>query len=166
MASALWSLLFLLTPGCASTQPQKSFPRPAKLFPANGFITQRAVFNARGAQFPLNGYLALSESGGQRLVVTENFGHVVADVLVKPDGKIFVMQSSRMFPEKYIRLGIAADLECIFGNAPAINCAVQMPETNHFIVKRHGYSLDLRILEIKPGPQRAELFDETKAVAK
>jgi hypothetical protein len=38
-----------------------------------------------------------------------------------------------------------------------------MPAANHFIVKRHGYSLDLRIVEVKPGAQPASLFDESKA---
>jgi hypothetical protein len=38
-----------------------------------------------------------------------------------------------------------------------------MPDTNHFVIDRGGYKLDLRILEIKPGAQPAELFDETKA---
>jgi hypothetical protein len=163
----LLSLVFVLTAGCvAPPAAQSHFSPPPHLFPADGFITQRAVFTARGRQFPLNGYLALSETGGKRLVITENFGHVVADVLVKPDGEIFVMQSSRMFSPKYIRLGVAADLQCVFGGATNRDCPVEMPGTNHFMIKRHGYTLDLRILDVKPGAQPANLFDETKAEAK
>jgi hypothetical protein len=158
----LLPFILLLAAGCASTPlVRHHFVRPANLFPANCFITQRAVFSARGAQFPLNGYLAMSATGGKRLVVTENFGQVIADVLVKPDGKIYVMQSSRMFPPKYIRYGIGPDVECIFGDAT--NCPVQMISTNHFILERHAYKLDLRILDVQPGPQPAKLFDATQA---
>ena len=156
--------LLILAAGCAAAPPvQSHFSRPANLFPADGFITQRAVFSTHGRQFPLNGYLAVSGTAGKRLVITENFGHVLADVLVKPDGKVFVMQSSRAFSPKDIRRGVAADLQCIFGDATNRDCPVEMPDANHFIVKRHGYSLDLRIVEIKPGAQPASLFDESKA---
>ncbi len=41
-----------------------------------------------------------------------------------------------------------------------------MPEPNHFLIDRGAYQVDLRILEIKPGPQRADMFDETKLPAK
>src|ERR1700744_5018779 len=130
-------LLLVFAAGCASSPPSENHPaRPANLFPTDGFITQRAVFNARGAQFPFNGYLALSATGGKRLVVTESFGHVIADVLVKPDGKIFVMQSSRIFPPDYIRYGVAADLQCVFGNATNAACPAEMLNTNHFLLKR------------------------------
>lgn len=156
--------VLVLAAGCAAAPPEQShFSRPANPFPANGFITQRAVFSTHGRQFPLNGYLAVSETGGQRLVITENFGHVLADVLVKPDGKVFVMQSSQAFSPKDIRLGVAADLQCVFGDATNRDCPVEMPDANHFIIKRHGYSLDLRIVEIKSGAQPASLFDESKA---
>lgn len=160
-----WSLLTaaatVILSGCA-TSPNH-FSRPANLFPENGFITQRAVFSAFGKQYPLNGYLAVSETGGKRLVVTESFGHVLADVLVKPDGIIFVMQSSRVFSPKYIRRGLAPDLECIFGDTTNANCPVQMLSPNHFLLHRHFYSLDLRIVDVKTGTQPADLFDETKA---
>jgi hypothetical protein len=156
--------VLILAAGCAAAPPVPShFSRPANLFPADGFITQRAVFSTHGRQFPLNGYLAVSETGGQRLVITENFGHVLADVLVKPDGKVFVMQSSHAFSPKDIRLGVAADLQCVFGDATNRDCPVEMPDANHFIIKRHGYSLDLRIVEVKLGAQPASLFDESKA---
>jgi hypothetical protein len=159
----LLPLILFLAAGCATASRHTQFSCPANLFQANAFITQRALFNARGQQFALNGYLALSETGGKRLVVTENFGHIVADVLVKPDGRIFVMQSSRMFPEKYIRYDIAADLECIFGDVTNKNCPVKMLDANHFMIDRGGYKLDLRIVETKLGAQPAELFDETRA---
>jgi hypothetical protein len=158
------SLLWLVAAGCATAPVSDHAARPVNPFPAEAFITERAVFNARGAQFPLNGYLALSAAGGKRLVVTENFGRVVADVLVKPDGKIFVMQSSRMFPATYIRYGIAVDLECLCGDSPAADCPVKMPGPNRFVIDRGTrYRLDLQIVEIKSGTPAAELFDETKA---
>jgi hypothetical protein len=162
----LLPLVLLFAAGCATPSPQTYFSRPANLFPADGLLIQRALFTARGGQFALNGYLALSEAGGRRLIVTETFGNVMADVLVKPDGKIFVMKSSRMFPEKYIRRLMAADLECVFGGAPKPGCPVTMPGTNHFVIDRGGYQLDLRIVETKPGAQPAELFDETMALKK
>ena len=153
----------IILAGCA-TAPNY-FSTPTNLFPANGFITQRAVFSAFGKQYPLNGYLALSETGGKRLIVTESFGHVLADVLVKPDGKIFVMQSSRVFSPEYIRRGLAPDLACVFGGTTNSNGLVQMLSPNHFLLKRHFYTLDLRIVDVKSGLQPANLFDETKAEA-
>ena len=159
----LMPLILFLAAGCATEPPlQNHFSRPANLFPADAFITQRALFSARGMQFALNGYLAMSQTGGKRLVVTENFGHVVADLLIKPDGTIFVMQSSRMFPARFIRRLVAADVECVFGGVPKLDCPVMILDPNHFLIDRGGYKLDLRILEIKPGAQPAELFDETK----
>ncbi|HEY5041668.1 MAG TPA: hypothetical protein VIK53_06655 [Verrucomicrobiae bacterium] len=159
------SLVICLLAGCASPPlpPTQYLPPPKGFFPANAFITQRALFSARGMQFALNGYLAMSETGGKRLVITENFGQVIADLLIKPDGKVFVMQSSRMFPARYIRRLVAADVECVFGGTPKLDCPVTMPDPNHFVIDRGGYKLDLRILEIKPGAQPADLFDETKA---
>ncbi|MGC9941096.1 MAG: hypothetical protein ABSE48_04630 [Verrucomicrobiota bacterium] len=167
MRPSLFPMVLLLAVGCATAPPLRShFSRPPHLFPADGFITQRAVLSVHGRQFPLNGYLALSAAGGKRLVVTENFGHVVADVLVKPEGTIFVMKSSPMFPSKYIRRGLADDLQCLFGDATNQDCPVEMPEADHFILKRRAYSLDLRILEVKSGPQPADLFDAAKAEIK
>jgi hypothetical protein len=161
-------LLVLLVAGCASTPPppETLSARQPNLFPADGLLVQRALFTARGRQFALNGYLALSETGGKRLIVTENFGNVMADLLVKPDGKTYVLQSSRMFPERYIRRLMAADVECIFGGKPALDCPVTMPETNHFVLDRGGYQLDLRIVETKAGTQPAMMFDETAAMKK
>jgi hypothetical protein len=149
--------------GCTSV-PKNSAPRPANLSRTDAFQTHRAVLTALGKQFTFTGYLALSQTGGQRLLLTENFGRVLADVLVKPDGKIFVMRASPAFPPKRIRRFVAADLETIFGNAPAAKWPVEQLDPNHFILKRRWYSLDLRIVETKYGGQSAEMFDETKAL--
>ncbi len=151
--------------GCA-TRPPNHFSPPVGMFPANGLLIQRALFTARGRQFALNGYLALSETGGKRLIVTETFGNVMADVLVKPDGRVFVIKSSRMFPERYIRRLVVADLECVFGSAPAADCPVTMPGKNHFVIDRGGYQLDLRIVETKSSAQPAAMFDETASLKK
>lgn len=126
-------------------------------------ITQRALLTLDGRQFALNGYLALSQTQGKRLIVTENFGHVMADVLVKPDGRVYVMQASRLFPSKWIRRFLAPDLECVFGNLTDADCPVKMLDPNHYVLERRGYSLDLRIVGTTAGAQSAELFDETNA---
>jgi hypothetical protein len=159
----LWPLVLVLAAGCASA-PKNCAPRPADLFPADAFQTHRAVFTAFGKQFTFNGYLALSATGGKRLIVMENFGTVLADVLVKPDGRIFVMRSGKVFTPKRIRRFVAADLETIFGGATAGQWPVQRIEADHFLLKRRWYSLDLRIVETKPGAPPAEMFDETKGL--
>ena len=154
--------LALLAAGCA-TKPHGQIAPPANSFPADALITQRGVLTALGRQFTLNGYLASSATKGRRLVVTENFGNVLADVLIKPSGEVFVMRSSRAFKPKWIRNFMAADVRCIFGDAPEGNCPGQMLSPAHFVIERRWYKMDLQIVETKPGPQRAELFDETKA---
>lgn len=156
-------LFVLLAVGCASTPPVKNYSVTPAMFPSEGLLVQRAMFSAIGRQFPLNGYLALSATRGKRLIVTESFGMVMADVLIKPDGKIFVLQSSRMFPKRYIRYLMADDVQCIFGGAPKLDCPVTMLDTNHFVIDRGGYKLDLRIVETKAGAQPDSMFDETKA---
>ena len=167
MRRNLFLLALLLVAGCVSTPlSTRPYARPSGQFPADGMLVQRALFTAHGRQFALNGYLALSETGGKRLIVTETFGNVMADLLVKPDGRVFVLRSSRMFPERYIRRLMAADLECIFGGTPKLDCPVTMPDTNHFILDRGGYKLDLRIVETKIGAQPASMFDETVGLKK
>jgi hypothetical protein len=161
MCRNLFFLLLLFVAGCATT-PQQYFSRPANLFPADALMIQRAVLTVHGRQFTLNGYLALSKTGGKRLIVTENFGAVLADVLVKSDGKIFVMRSSQLFSPKWIQRYIVADMECIFGGARETNCPGKMSSPVHFVIKHSGYTLDLQLVETKPGPQPPELFDETK----
>ena len=149
--------------GCATRPAQPSATVPHKS-PPDAFITQRAVLTARGKQFTLNGYLSMSEAGGKRLLVTENFGNVLADVLVKPDGVAHVMRSSAAFRPAWIKRFVAADLECVFGNPVGRRCNVEALSPTHFVVKRFWYTLDLRIVETKPGPQPPEMFDQTKAM--
>lgn len=151
--------------GCASAPPKVSV-KPAGDFPAEAFITQRAVFSAGTKQFPLNGYLASSATRGKRLVVTGPFDAVMADVLVKPGGEISVLQTSRMFSARSIRYGVASDLQNIFGGAPLLPTPVQMPGTNHFIINHGRYVLDLRVVEVRPGVQPGTMFDETKLLKK
>jgi hypothetical protein len=155
-------LLILFMGGCVIRPPPGNLPSMANLFPADALMIQRAVLTVHGRQFTLNGYLALSKTGGKRLVITENFGGVLADVLVKPVGKIFVMRSSRLFRPEWIQVYIVADLECIFGGAPEAGCPVKMLSPTHFVIERRGYTLDLQIVETKLGPQPPELFDATK----
>ena len=157
----LVGMLFLFA-GCATT-PRSKIQHPANPFPTDALITQRGVLTVLGRQFTLNGYLALNAAGGKRLIVTENFGSVLADVLMKPDGTVHVMRSSRAFKPKWIRRYIAADVECIFGSAPKTDCPGQMLSPTHSLIERRWYKLDLQIVEIKPGIQPPESFDESKA---
>lgn len=156
-------LAFLLTllAGCATT-PRTTVSRTTQ-FPADALITQRGVLTVLGRQFTLNGYLAQSTAGGKRLIVTENFGGVLADVLVKPDGSAHVMRSSAAFKPKWIHDYLAADVQCIFGNEPRENCPGEMIDPKHFVIRRRWYKLDLKIVEVKPGLQSSEMFDESKA---
>lgn len=164
LLAPLW---LLLAAGCASAPPPaRHFSRPANLFPPDGLLVQRALISTRGRQFALNGYLALSKTGGQRLIVTDTLGMVMADLLVKPDGKVYVLRSSWVFPARQIRRLMAADVECIFGSTPGPDCPVTMPDTNHFLLDRGNYKLDLRIVETKGGVQPAEMFDENTALKK
>ncbi len=155
-------VMVLLLTGCV-TPPHPQIQRESNSFPAEARITQRGVLTVLGRQFPLNGYLALSAAGGRRLIVTENFGGVLADVLVKPDGTVHVMRSSRAFKSNWIRRYLAADLECLFGTATKPDCPGQRLSPTHFRMERRWYQLDLQIVEIKPGPQAPDLFDTTKA---
>jgi len=152
--------LALLT-GCA-TAPHNQIQRPPDSVPADVMITQRGVLTVLGRQFTLNGYLSVSSIGGKRLIITENFGGVLADVLIKPDGTVHVMRSSRAFKPKWIRRYIAADVECLFGNGSRTDCPGQMLSPTHFLIERRWYKLDLQVVETKPGPQPAAMFDESK----
>jgi hypothetical protein len=153
-------LLALLAAGCAAPPPPARALRPGVSFPSDGLVTQRAVLTVRGRQFALNGYLARGATGGQRLIITETFGHVLADVLVKRDGSVHVMRSSKLLRPEWIRHYVAADMQCIFGGAPEAVCPVQMLSATHFVIERRWYKLDLQIVEIKPGPQPPELFED------
>ena len=154
--------LFLLAAlaGCA-TAPKSTLPRASA--PPDALVTQRGVLTVLGRQFTLNGYAALSTTGGKRLIITENFGNVLADVLVKPDGAVHVMKSSRAFKSEWIRQYLAADLECLFGDGPRNICPGQQLSPTHFLITRRWYTLDLQTVETKPGPQPPGMFDASKA---
>ena len=155
-----------LLAGCANTQtfpPQNNFSQPAaKTFPPDAFVAQRGVLTIHQRQFTLNGYVAKSEARGLRFILTENFGGVLADVLVKPDGKVFVMQAKPPFPRAWVENYIAGDLKCIFGSGAEKNCPVQRLSPTHFVIERRGYKLDLQTVEVKPGAQPAAMFDESQ----
>jgi hypothetical protein len=164
--TAVLSLLLLLfmVAGCASPRgPQIKAPA-AQDMPAEAFMTHRAVLTARGKEFALTGYLAISRERGLRLIVSEMFGQQLADVLVKPDGSVHIMKASPMLKPQWLERYLAVDLKCLFGQADQL-CPVTVLAPNHFLLKRRWYKLDLRLVETKPGPQKAELFDESKAIS-
>jgi hypothetical protein len=160
-----WMFLVLLM-GCSSANPNRSLERTNPLsgqsFPPDALITQRAVLTARGRQFSLNGYVAKSQSQGLRLILTENFGGVLAEVVVNPAGQVFVMQAKPPFRREWVERYIAADLKCIFGQTSEPDCPVTATGSKHFRVERRWYKLDLWTVEIKPGPQPAEAFDVSR----
>lgn len=163
LTTILFSFSAALITGCATTKSKAVTGASERHFPANAFMTHRAIFTARGRQFALTGYLALSETGGKRLIISQSLGQTMADLLIKPDGTVHVMQSNPAFKEEWIRRYVAADLECIFGEHSRKKCPVQMLDTNHFLIKHFWYKLDLRIVETKIGPQPQSLFDPAKA---
>jgi len=163
LITILFSFSALLFAGCATTKSKTKAGASEPHFPANAFMTHRAIFTARGRQFALTGYLALSETGGKRLIISQSLGQTMADLLVKPDGTVHVMQSSPMFKPEWVLRFVAADLECIFGKHPQKKCPVQMLDANHFLIKHFFYKLDLRIVETKVGPQPERLFESTQA---
>jgi hypothetical protein len=117
MNVGLIPLVAMLATGCAAPA-RPTLPGTAPGLPDSGIIIQRGVLTVRGRQFSLNGYLARSATRAQRLIVTETFGGVLADVLVTPDGAIHVMRSSPAFKPSWIHRHLVADLRCIFGSAP------------------------------------------------
>lgn len=162
----LLGALLLMMAGCASSpQHAEHLARPDWTFPGDARITERAILTARGKEYPLNGFLACSQTGGLRLVVTESFGQVLADVLVNPEGHVFVMRSSRILRPGWIRRYVARDLQCIFAHPPLADPSVTMPETNHFVIQRPWYSLDLRVVQVEPGPQPGNRFDPNRREA-
>jgi hypothetical protein len=137
---------------------------PAHIFPTDALITHRGVLTVFGGrQFTLNGYLSTSATLGQRLVITENFGNVLADVLVTPEGRAHVMKSSHAFKPEWIERHIAADVRCLSGTNPPGDCPGAMIAPDRYVIQRRWYRLDLRTVEIKPGAQPATLFDTTNA---
>ena len=164
--SSLWiSVLIMVLLGAAgcSTPPKTSFRPASTPFPAEALVTQRGVLTVLGRQFTLNGYLALSPTGGKRLVVTENFGSVLADVLITPDGVAHVMRSSRALKPKWIRRYLAADVQCLTGGTTVEECPGGMISPTHYLVQRRWYKLDLQTVNVKPGPQPATMFDASRA---
>jgi len=160
----LMLLVSVLLAGCSATKQSlpQAVPMPAQLFPPEALVTQRGVLTVRGRQFSVNGYVARSQTHGLRLIMTENFGAVLADVLVNPEGKVFVMQSKPPFRRVWVERYIAADLKCIFGTETETDCPVRSLGPTHFIVERRWYKLDLWTVETKPGPQPADMFDVTR----
>ena len=84
---------------------------------------------------------------------------MLADVLIKPDGAVFVLRSSRAFRPEWIRRYVAADARCIFGSPPDGECPGRMLSPTHFEITRRWYRLDLRILEVRAAPQPPDLFE-------
>ena len=154
---ALWLLLVVAT-GCATPRPGTATGRPPP-FPPDAFITQRATLTARGRQFTLNGYISRSQRGGMRLIVTENFGNVIADLLVGPDGAATIIRSSGLLRPEWITNYMASDLKCVFGATPDAGCVLDAPSADHLMIERRWYRLDLRTVEIKPGAQPTHLFE-------
>lgn len=148
--------------GCATTPRAPSLHEPPTL-PADAFVTQRGVLTVRSRQFALNGYLALSRAEGKRLIVTQSFGQVLADLLVKADGSVHVMRSNTLFPDKWIRRYVAVDLQLLTGEAPEVNGPAHWRSGTRFVIERRQYRLELDTVDIKPGPQPVELFDAARA---
>ncbi|MEO6787910.1 MAG: hypothetical protein ABI318_17435 [Chthoniobacteraceae bacterium] len=165
MSGKFLMLALVLIAMAGRAAPPDRTPRASRPFPADALVTQRAVLTVRGRQFTLNGYLALSATGGKRLIVTENFGAVLADVLVKRDGTVQVIRSSRVFSPAWIQRYVVADMQCIFGGMHDTACPVRMLSATHFVIERRWYKLDLQIVGIKPGRQKPGMFDGTNRVA-
>ncbi|MCG3147541.1 MAG: hypothetical protein PCFJNLEI_00981 [Verrucomicrobiae bacterium] len=127
--------------GCATVPP----PTPVRVS-TDAFLTQRGVLTIRGRQFPLTGYLALSEHDGIRLIMTHTLGQVLADVLIKPDGAMHVMRPSPVLRREWIERFVAADLR-------------RFAESGTLTFRDRHHTLELRTVETKPGPQPASLFE-------
>ena len=165
MSGKFPTLALMLIAMAGRAAPPDKMPRTSRPFPADALVTQRAVLTMRGRQFTLNGYLALSATGGKRLIVVENFGAVLADVLVKHDGTVQVIRSSRVFSPAWIQRYVVADMQCIFGGMHDAACPVRMLSATHFAIERRWYKLDLQIVGITPRRQKPEMFDGTNKVA-
>lgn len=146
-------LVLLLATGCA-TQLPSSHTIP-NAFPADALVTQRAVLTVHGRQLSLTGYLSLSAARGKRLIVTENFGAVLADVVVQTNGTMRVIRSGQFFRPEWIQRYVIPDLECLTGIG---SCPVQNVSATHWIIERPAYTLDLQTVQIAPGSQSPDLF--------
>ena len=127
-------------------------------------MTHRAIFTYPRGQFTLTGYLAISQTRGMRLIISESFGGQLADLLVKPDGSVHVMKAGAVFKKEWIEKYVADDLRCLFGKTDR-PCPVRILSPDHFVLERRFYELDLRIVQTSPGPQPASLFEETPVPA-
>jgi hypothetical protein len=144
--------------GCA-TPRNEQIHMPLAQMPEEGLMTHRAILSARGkGEFALTGYLAVSRSRGMRLIISQNFGGQLADVLIKPDGSVHVMKAGPMLKPEWIRKYVAADLKCIFGK-PDRHCQVRVLGPDHFEIKHFIYRLDLRIVSTTPGQQPTSVFE-------
>lgn len=154
--AVLLSLSFALA-GCA-TAPRTQLQVSRQSFPPDALITQRGVLTVFGGrQFPLNGYAALSAEHGLRLVVTENFGGVLADVLLTPDGKTYVMRSSPAFKAEWIERFLAADARCLLGLSQT-DCPGESLGPDRYRIARRWYRLEVQTVNVAPGPQPPESF--------
>lgn len=160
----IW-LYLLLGGGCPTQSLPGNFLPTDGAFPADALLTQRAILTVRGRQFTLNGYLALSGTGAKRLIVMDSFSAVLADVLLKSDGTVHVMRSSRILRPAWIQRYVVADLQCVFGAGQDEPCQVRTLSARHFVIERSSYKLDLQIVRIEPALQPAGLFDETPTTA-
>ena len=129
-------------------------------------MVQRGVLTVHGRQVSLNGYVSKSEARGLRLVLTENFGGVLADVLVTCDGKARVIKAKPPFRPSWVERYVAADLKCVFWDATAGDYRVQVLSPTHFLVQRRRYKIELWTVETKPGPQPAETFAPHEGTAR
>ncbi|HNQ72915.1 MAG TPA: hypothetical protein PKN95_04835 [Verrucomicrobiota bacterium] len=143
--------------GCV-TPPRTGLQEARPDFPPEALITQRGVLTVFGGrQFPLNGYAALSAERGLRLVVTENFGGVLADVLLATDGKTYVMRSSPALQPRWIERYLAADARWLFG-LDRHPCPGEVLGPDRYRIKRRWYRLEVQTVSVVPGPQPPESF--------
>jgi len=145
-------LLFLgAMAGCAFGPVQPPSKPLAPSFPSNALVTQRGILKARGREFPLNGYVTTSETGGLRLVLANDFGGVLVEALVDANGKTSVVSAKAPFRKTWVEHYVMEDLKCVFGIGSSTNCQARRVGTNHFLIERRWYQLDLRTVQIKSG---------------
>jgi hypothetical protein len=152
----LWILCVALLPlaGCATFRKERT-----ATFPEEAFITHRAVLSARGGkQFTFNGYLSQSATRGQRLILMESFGTVLADLLIRPSGEVHVLRAAPAIKPVLLERYVARDIQCIFKVPAPDGCKVTEVSPKHFRVKRWMYTLDLHVLEVKAGQQPDSMF--------
>jgi hypothetical protein len=167
LAVVLWAA------GCVGPEPKEAAapppgipPRVGELFPLNAVVTQRGVLTIHGRQFSMTGYIARSETNGLRLLMTETFGGVLADVMIEPSGKVIVVQTKPPFRPAWAEQYVAADLRCIFGRASIEDCPGWVLSPTHFVIKRPRYTLDLQTVEVKTNVPPASMFDPNIAKKK